>query len=121
MCIISMANFNNIEECLKEIERRYNENEKARDKLSSFHDPIQMTFSDTGRKVLLLINGDQGIEVKDNTADENAAVKIEFTEEQVLMDMFNGEIGGVKAYSSGKIKIVEGSIRNLMKLRKLMF
>ncbi len=116
-----MADFKNVEECLKEIERRYNENEKARDKLSSFHDPIQMRFLDTDRKALLLINGDQGIEVKDNTGDENAPVKIDFTKEQVLMDMFNGSIGGIKAYSSGLIKIVEGSIKNLMKLRKLMF
>jgi len=116
-----MADFKNVEDCLKEIERRYNENEKAREKLSSFHNPIQMRFLDTDRKALLLINGDQGIKVKDNIGDENATIKIDFTEEQVLMDLLNGEIGGVKAYSSGKIKIAEGSIRNLMKLRKLMF
>jgi hypothetical protein len=38
-----------------------------------------------------------------------------------MFDLFNKEIGAVKAYSDGKIKVVEGKIRNLMKLKSLMF
>ncbi len=116
-----MPEYENVEQCLKEIENRYNSSEKTQKKLAKFNDPIQMHFLDTGRKVLLLINFDQGIEVKDNTRDDNAPIKIEFTGEQVMIDMFNKEIGGVKAYSSGKIKIIEGNMRSLMKLRSLMF
>ncbi|MHA1725810.1 MAG: hypothetical protein ACTSYC_04280 [Promethearchaeota archaeon] len=113
--------FNSVEECLKEIENRYNSSEKIKNKLKDYVEPIQMTFLDTGRKALLLINKNQGIETKIGEGDENAPVKIDFTSEEVMIDMFNKKIGGVKAYSSGKIKIVQGKARNLMKLRSLMF
>jgi putative sterol carrier protein len=116
-----MSNLENVNQCLKEIERRYNESEKARSKLKSFDDPIQFKFLDTGRKALLLINKDQGIETKNETGDENAPVKLNFSEEKILIDLLNGDIGGVKAYSSGGIEVAEGSIRKLIKLRKLMF
>lgn len=116
-----MSKLETIAQCLDEIERRYNESEKARDKLKSFDDPIQFKFLDTDRTALLLINKDQGIETKDDEGDEDAPVKLNFSEEQVLIDLLNGEIGGVKAYSSGQIEVAEGSIRKLIKLRKLMF
>ena len=116
-----MTEFKNIEECLEEINNRYNNNEKVRKKLAKYDDPIQMSFLDTEKKVLLLVNKDEGIEIKDNTGDDSAPVKIEFTGEQVMIDLFNKNLGAVKAYSDGKIKIIEGSMRSLMKLRSLMF
>ncbi len=116
-----MAEFKKIEECLEEIKNRYNNNEKVRNKLAKYNDSIQIKFSDTDRKVILLINKDEGIEIKDKSGDDTAPVKIEFSEEQAMIDLFNKELGAVKAYSDGKIKIVEGNIRNLMKLRSLMF
>ncbi|MFX1316330.1 MAG: SCP2 sterol-binding domain-containing protein, partial [Promethearchaeota archaeon] len=116
-----MPEIKTIEECLEEIKNRYINNEKVRNKLAKYEDPIQMTFLDTNRKVLLLVNKDQGIEVKNNTGDENAPVKIEFTAEQVMIDLFNKDLGAIKAYSDGKIKIIEGKMRSLMKLRTLMF
>ncbi|MCK4779629.1 MAG: SCP2 sterol-binding domain-containing protein [Candidatus Lokiarchaeota archaeon] len=116
-----MTEFKNIDECLEEIKNRYNNNEKVRKKLAKYDDPIQMSFLDTEKKVLLLVNKDEGIEIKDNTGDDSAPVKIEFTGEQVMIDLFNKNLGAVKAYSDGKIKIIEGSMRSLMKLRSLMF
>ncbi len=116
-----MSKFENINQCLNEMKNRYENNEKIRRKLAKYNDTIQMTFLDTDRKALLLVNNDQGIEIKDNTADENAPVKIEFTSEQVIIDLFNKDLGAVKGYSSGKIKIIAGKPRNLMKLRSLMF
>ena len=116
-----VSNFESIEQCLDEIKNRYENNEKIRRKLAKYDDPIQMTFLDTNRNALLLVNKDQGIEIKDNTSDENAPIKINFTSEQVLIDLFNKDLGAVKGYSSGKIKIIEGQPRNLMKLRSLMF
>jgi len=116
-----LSEFESIESCLKEIENRYNNTEKVRRKLANYDEPIQVTFLDTNRNVMLLVNKDQGIEVKDNTSDENAPVKIEFSSEKIMLELFNKEIGAVKAYSSGKIKVIEGQIRNLMKLRSLMF
>lgn len=116
-----MTEFTDIESCLKEIENRYVNTEKVRKKLANFNEPIQVKFLDTNRFVLLLIDKDQGIEIKDHSQDDNATVKIEFSAEQDMLDLFNKELGAVKAYSSGKIKIVEGNIRNLMKLKSLMF
>lgn len=116
-----MTEFKNIEECLEEMKNRYNDNEKVRKKLAKYDDPIQMTFLDTDRKVLILVNKDEGIEIKDNTGDDTAPVKIEFTGQQVIIDLFNKNLGAIKAYSDGKIKIIEGNMRSLMKLRSLMF
>ena len=116
-----MSEFESIESCLKEIENRYNNTEKVRRKLANYDDTIQLTFLDTNRKVLYIINKDQGIEIKDNAVDDEAPVKIEFVSEQTMIDLFNKNLGAVKAYSAGKIKVVEGQIRNLMKLKSLMF
>jgi hypothetical protein len=116
-----MSTFEDISSCLKDIERRYNNTEKIRKKLANYNEPIQLTFLDTGRKILILVNGNQGIEVKNNTGDEIAPVKIDFITEKTLIDLFNKDIGAVKAYSSGQIKVVEGKIRNLIKLKSLLF
>lgn len=116
-----MSEFDSIEACLKEIENRYTNTEKVRRKLANYEEPIQITFLDTNRNVMLLVNKDQGINIKDNTSDESAPVKIEFLSEKIMLELFNKELGAVKAYSSGKIKVIEGQIRNLMKLRSLMF
>jgi len=116
-----MSKFEDISSCLKDIEDRYNNTEKIRKKLANYNEPIQVTFLDTERKIMILVDGDQGIEVKDNTEDETAPVKIDFTTEKTLIDLFNKDIGAVKAYSSGQIKVVEGKIRNLIKLKSLLF
>lgn len=116
-----MSKFEDISSCLKEIEDRYKNTEKIRKKLANYNEPIQVTFLDTGRQILILVSGDQGIEVKDHIGDESAHVKIEFINEKTLIDLFNKEIGAVKAYSAGHIKVVEGKIRNLIKLKSLLF
>ena len=116
-----MSNFESFESCLKEIENRYINTDKVRKKLVNYDEPIQISFLDTNRSVMIYVNKDQGIEVKDNASDETATVKIEFTSENILLELFNKKLGAVKAYSSGKIKVIEGKIRNLMKLKSLMF
>ncbi|MFW9874216.1 MAG: hypothetical protein ACFFG0_14015 [Candidatus Thorarchaeota archaeon] len=116
-----MPKFENIQSCLREIEDRYNNTEKVRKKLVNYNDPIQLTFLDTGYSIIILVDGDKGIKIEDISGDENAPVKIEFITEKTLIDLFNKEIGAVKAYSSGEIKVVEGKIRNLIKLRSLLF
>lgn len=116
-----LIKFKEIEECLEEIKNRYNNNEKIRKKLAKYDEPIQMKFLDTNRKVLILINKDQGIEIKNNKGDDSAPVKIEFIGEDIIFDLFNKKLGAVKAYSDGKIKIIEGNMRSLMKLKSLMF
>ena len=116
-----MSKINTIQEGFKFIIDRYNSNEKIRKKLATYEDPIELTFLDTSNKALILVHRDQGIETKFGVGDDNAPVKIHFESEHVLIDLLNGEIGAVGAYSSGKIKVVSGKIRNLIKLRKLLF
>lgn len=116
-----MSKFEDVQSCLKEIEDRYNNTEKIRKKLANYNDSIQVTFLDAGYSIFILINGDKGIKIEDNSGDENIPVKIEFITENTLIDLFNKEIGAVKAYSSGEIKVVEGKIRNLIKLKSLLF
>jgi len=116
-----MSEIGSIEEALQKVEERYSSEEKIRKKLASYNDPIELTFLDTSNKALILVNGDQGIDTKFKEGDDSAPVKIEFESEQTMLDLLNKKIGAVGAYSSGKIKVVEGKIRNLLKLRKLLF
>lgn len=116
-----MTEISTIQEGFKMIIDRYNSEEKIRKKLANYDKPIELTFLDNNHKAMIIVNKDQGIEIKDNVGDDNALVKIHFESEQVMIDLFNGEIGAVGAYSSGKIKVIAGKIRNLIKLRKLLF
>jgi len=116
-----MPTYKDIPQCLKDIEGRIKGNKKAIKKLAKYNGPIQMTFVDTGRKVLMVVTGEQGFEIKDNTGDDNAVVKIEFIAEQVMVDIFNKETGVIKAKASGKISVIEGQMRSLIKLRGLLF
>lgn len=113
--------FETFEECLEEIEKRYNEKEKVRKKLRKFKDSLEIKFLDTGRSITIDVDGDQGIDINDKTENPDAPVKIEFAEEDTLLKLFNKEIGAVKAYSSGQVKVIEGEIRNLLKMRSLLF
>ncbi len=109
------------EEGFNKIIARYNENEKVRKPLKNYDMPIQITIVENDHKFMILVNKDQGIEIKDNTGDETAPIKIEFTDEKTFLDLLNGDVGPVKAYSSGAIKVAEGEIRPMLKLRKLLF
>jgi hypothetical protein len=80
-----------------------------------------LTFLDTKRSALILINKDQGIQIKDKTSDPAAPVKITMAEESDLIRLFNKELGAVKSYTSGKVKVIEGDIKSLLKLQKLLF
>jgi len=116
-----LSKFEDIESCLKEIEDRYNNTEKVRRKLTNYNEPIKVTFLDTEKSYIILVDGDQGITINYNTGNKETPVKIEFTTEKTLIELFNKEIGAVKAYSTGQIKIIEGKIRNLLKLKSLLF
>ena len=113
--------YETMEQCLEEVENRYKSGEKVRKKLKNFFDTLEIKFLDTGRTVSIVINGPDGIEVKDKTETPDAPVKIEFIEEKTMMGLFNKEIGAVDSYSSGAIKVIKGKISNLLKMRSLLF
>lgn len=113
--------FETMEQCLEEIGKRYNSKEKVRKKLKNFLDILEIKFLDTSRTVSIMINGAEGIEIKDKTETPDALVKINFLEEKIMMGLFNKELGAVDAYSNGSIIVVKGKIKNLLKMRSLLF
>ena len=61
---------------------------------------------------------DQGIELSEGY-DEEAAVQVNL-DSAIFLKMMTKQINPIKAYSSGGLE-VKGKMRNLLKLRKLMF
>jgi putative sterol carrier protein len=109
-----------IAQALEVVKARYENDEKIRKTLKDYKDPIELTFLATNTKALINVKGDQGIEVK-QSGDDSAPVKIHFEAEQTMLDLLNKKLGAVAGYSSGKIKVASGVIKNLIKLRKLLF
>lgn len=116
-----MGKIASFEDAFKAIVNRYESSEKVRRPLRKFNQPILITCLDTGKNFLILVNKDQGIEIKDDTRDESAPIKIHFINEQVLLDLLNKDLSAVRASSSGKIKVIQGEIRHLLRLRCLLF
>ncbi|GAB4319409.1 MAG: hypothetical protein Kow0069_22910 [Promethearchaeota archaeon] len=107
-----------LEQAFSAIKARYTDNEKVRKKFKKWDKPIQLNFTDTGKHFQIQINFDQGIDVVEAN-DPDCEIQVHFDTE-TLLAILNKELGGVKAYSSGKIK-VDGKITQLLKLKALMF
>jgi len=102
------------------VKQRYEKNKKLRKSLKDFKDPIELRFLANNTKATIIIKGDQGIEVKQSGYD-SAPVKISFESEQTMMNLMNKKLLAVTGYRSGKMKVVSGSIKNVLKLKKLLF
>ena len=105
------------DEAINRIVERYNE-EKVRKKFGGWYNTLMMTFTDLDKSFLYVINGDEGIDLSEGV-DEDAAVKVELDSE-LFTKMLSKQVNAIKAYSSGALK-VQGKMKNLLKLRKLMF
>ena len=116
-----MSKFVNFDECLKEMENRYKNNENVRKPLKNFENTLIITCVKENHGVLIKINKDQGIEIKDGVIDDSVPLQVHFRSKQILIDMFNKTLSPLKAYSTGKIKIIKGKKSLLIKLRKLLF
>ncbi len=106
-----------LEEGLQSIVDRYN-TEKVKKAFKGWENTLMMDFSDLGTAYLFTINGDQGIELAEGRDDE-AAVQV-VIDSNIFLQMMTKQINPIKAYSSGKLE-VQGQMKNLLKLRKLMF
>jgi len=116
-----MIKFVNFDECLKEMENRYKNNENVRKPLKNFENSLIITCVKENHGFLMKINKDQGIEITDGVIDDSVPLQVHFRSKQILIDMFNKTLSPLKAYSTGKIKIVKGKKSLLIKLRKLLF
>jgi putative sterol carrier protein len=106
-----------LEEALQKIVERYNNPDVAK-KFSSWNETLMMEFPDIEKSYLYKINRDEGIELEEGY-DEDAAVQVKLSSD-IFIKMMTNQINPIKAYSSGELE-VSGKMRNLLKLRKLMF
>jgi len=106
-----------LEEGLQMIVDRYND-PKVSEKFSNWDETLMMSFKDLDKSYLFKINKDQGIELSEGF-DEEAAVQVNL-DSTIFLKMMTKQINPIKAYSSGNLE-VKGKMKNLLKLRKLMF
>jgi hypothetical protein len=105
------------DDALQSIITRYN-TEKVRKSFLGWLNTLMMTFPDVGKSYLYKINGDQGI-IMTEGIDESAAVQVKL-DSTIFIKMLTKQINPIKAYSSGSLE-VKGEMKNMLKLRGLMF
>jgi putative sterol carrier protein len=106
-----------IEEALQKILDRYND-PKVSKMFTNWQNTLMMSFPDLKKNYLFKINNDQGIKLEEGYEDD-AAVQVNLDSE-TFIKMMTKQINPIKAYSSGELE-VKGKMKNLLKLRKLMF
>ncbi len=105
------------EDGLQSIVDRYN-TEKVKKAFKGWNNTLMMTFPDISKSFLFNIKGDEGIDLSEGV-DENAAVQVKM-DSTIFVKMMTKQINPIKAYSSGNLE-VKGEMKNMLKLRKLMF
>jgi len=105
------------EDGLQSIVDRYN-TDKVKKAFKGWYNTLMMTFPDISKSHLFKIEGDEGLELSEGVDDE-AAVQVKM-DSTVFVKMMTKQINPIKAYSSGSLE-VKGEMKNMLKLRKLMF
>ncbi|MBY9002507.1 MAG: SCP2 sterol-binding domain-containing protein [Candidatus Lokiarchaeota archaeon] len=106
-----------LDEALQKIVDRYN-NPNVSKVFSDWQNTLMMTFPNLEKSYLFKINNDQGI-ILEEGYEEDAAVQV-ILDSDLYIKMMTKQINPIKAYSSGGLE-VKGKMKNLLKLRKLMF
>ncbi|MBY9001178.1 MAG: SCP2 sterol-binding domain-containing protein [Candidatus Heimdallarchaeota archaeon] len=106
-----------LDDGLQSIVDRYN-TEKVTKAFKNWYNTLMMTFPDISKSVLFKINGAEGIDLSEGF-DGDAAVQVTM-DSTVFVKMMTKQINPIKAYSSGNLE-VKGEMKNMLKLRKLMF
>lgn len=102
---------------LQNIVDRYN-SEKVRKAFKNWYNTLMITFPDISKSFLFIIDGEEGLDFSEGV-DENAAVQVNM-DSTIFVKMMTKQINPIKAYSSGNLE-VKGEMKNMLKLRKLMF
>jgi len=105
------------EDGLQNIIDRYN-TEKVKKAFKGWNNTLMMTFPDISKSFLFKIKGDEGIDLSEGL-DDNSAVQVKM-DTTMFVKMMTKQINPIKAYSSGNLE-VKGEMKNMLKLRKLMF
>lgn len=106
-----------IGEALQKVIDRYNDPNVTK-MFSNWQNTLMMSFPNLNKNYLFRINNDQGIKLEEGY-EEDAAVQVNLDSE-TFIKMMTKQINPIKAYSSGELE-VKGKMKNLLKLRKLMF
>ncbi len=106
-----------LDEAASQIVARYND-EKVRSKFDGWNNSLVISVPDVNRSFIFKIRGSDGIEMNEG-ADEGAAVQVTM-DSDMFVKLLSKQVNPIKAYSSGGLK-VKGEMKNLLKLRKLMF
>ena len=106
-----------LEEALQQIINRYNEPNVSKT-FRNWQNTLMMTFKNLKKSYLFRIENDQGIKLEEGYEGE-AAVQVNL-DSDLFKKMMTKQINPIKAYSSGGLE-VKGKMKDLLKLRKLMF
>lgn len=106
-----------LEDALQQIINRYNEPNVSKS-FKNWENTLMMTFPDIKKSYLFRIENDQGIKLEEGYED-NTAVQVNL-DSDLFKKMMTKQINPIKAYSSGGLE-VKGKMKDLLKLRKLMF
>lgn len=106
-----------LEEGLQIIVDNYN-TEKVKRSFKGWHNTLMMNFKDLGKSYLFKVDGANGLELSEGV-DDSAAVQV-VIDSDIFKKMMSKQINPIKAYSSGHMS-VNGQMKNMLKLRKLMF
>jgi putative sterol carrier protein len=106
-----------LDEALQVIVTNYNL-DKVKKSFNGWNETLVMRFPDIERNFMYIISGSEGIEFKEGD-DPDAAVQVEM-DSILFQKLIAKQVNAIKAYSSGKMN-VSGQMKNMLKLRKLMF
>ncbi len=106
-----------LDEAVQSIVTRYN-TEKVKKTFQGWNNTLMISFRDINKSYLYKINGDQGL-VFSEGVDDTAAVQVKM-DSTTFIKMLTKQINPIKAYSSGGLE-VKGEMKNMLKLRQLMF
>jgi putative sterol carrier protein len=101
---------------LEKVRSKFSE-EKIKKEFTGFSRTFEYVFKDLGISFHIVIkNGIPG-ELQ-NTAAEKPDIQLTM-DSQMFIEIMDGRTNGMKAYTSGKLKI-KGSVTDMIKLQKLM-
>lgn len=106
-----------LEEALQKILDRYNDPNVSK-AFVNWQNTLMITFPNLNKTYLFKINNDRGISLEEGF-EEDAAVQV-LMDSDLYIKMMTKQVNPIKAYSSGGLE-VKGKMKNLLKLRKLMF
>jgi len=101
---------------LEKVKAKFSE-EKIQKEFANFSKTLEYVFKDKETSFCVSIQNGVPSDFQEKKAEKPDIQLI--MDSQTFVEIMDGKLSGMKAYASGKVKL-KGSIRDLMKLQKLM-